>query len=62
MTGEIPDIKIGYVVTSTMTFELDAKCAGKAGTAGTADAVMNASNEALAPFTPEKILRSPGKI
>ena len=50
---------------------LGAKGAGEAGTAGAPGAVMNAINDALAPFgvrvssqpiTPEKILRALGKV
>ena len=34
MAGEMPDIEIGHVVTPTADFELGAKGAGEAGTAG----------------------------
>jgi carbon-monoxide dehydrogenase large subunit len=65
MSGEMPDIDIGHVVSPTSESELGAKGAGEAGTAGAAAAVANAVNDALAPFgaviteiplTPELIL------
>jgi carbon-monoxide dehydrogenase large subunit len=71
MASEMPDIEIGHVETPTMTSALGAKGAGEAGTAGAPAAVMNAINDALAPFkarvtaqpiTPEKILRALGTI
>ena len=71
MSGEMPDIIVGHVETPTKTSELGAKGAGEAGTAGAPGAVMNAINDALAPFkayvtsqpaTPERILRALGKV
>lgn len=71
MAGEMPDMVIAHVVSPTKTSELGAKGAGEAGTAGAPAAVMNAINDALAPFdarvtsqpfTPEKILRALGKV
>ena len=71
MAGEMPDIEVAHVETPTRTSELGAKGAGEAGTAGAPAAVMNAINDALAPFaarvtsqpfTPEKILRALKKI
>ena len=71
MAAEMPDITIGHVVTPTGTSELGAKGAGEAGTAGASAAVLNAVNDALAPFqvriseipiTPERILRATGRI
>jgi carbon-monoxide dehydrogenase large subunit len=50
MSGEMPDIDIGHVVSPTSETELGAKGAGEAGTAGAAAAVANAVNEALRPF------------
>ena len=71
MTGDTPDIEIAHVVTPTTQSELGAKGVGEAGTAGAPGAVMNAINDALAPFdarvtvqpfTPERILKALGKI
>jgi carbon-monoxide dehydrogenase large subunit len=71
MSGEMPDIIVGHVETPTKTSELGAKGAGEAGTAGAPGAVMNAINDALAPFdvrvtsqpfTPDKILKALGRI
>jgi len=71
MAGEMPDIIVGHVTTPTRTSELGAKGAGEAGTAGAPAAVMNAINDALAPFgarvtaqpfTPERILKALGKV
>ena len=50
MSGEMPDIDIGHVVSPTLETELGAKGAGEAGTAGAAAAVTNAVNDALRPF------------
>jgi carbon-monoxide dehydrogenase large subunit len=68
MSGEMPDIEVGHVVTPTADSELGAKGAGEAGTAGAPGAVMNAVNDALRPLgaalltamplTPERILRA----
>ena len=50
MSGEMPDIDVGHVVSPTLETELGAKGAGEAGTAGAAAAVANAVNDALRPF------------
>jgi aerobic carbon-monoxide dehydrogenase large subunit len=71
MSGEMPDIDVGHVVSPTMETELGAKGAGEAGTAGAAAAVANAVNDALKPFgaviteiplTPQSILAALGRI
>jgi carbon-monoxide dehydrogenase large subunit len=71
MAAEMPDIVVSHVQSPTRSSQLGAKGAGEAGTAGAPGAVMNAINDALAPFgarvasqpiTPEKILRALGKI
>ncbi len=71
MAGEMPDIVVGHISTPTRISELGAKGAGEAGTAGAPGAVMNAINDALAPFnarvtaqpfTPERVLKALGKI
>jgi len=71
MAAEMPDIVVGHVQSPTRSSMLGAKGAGEAGTAGAPAAVMNAINDALAPFgvrvssqpiTPEKILRALGRI
>jgi len=71
MSGEMPDIDVGHVVSPTAETELGAKGAGEAGTAGAAAAVANAVNDALAPFgaiiteiplTPQIILTALGRI
>jgi carbon-monoxide dehydrogenase large subunit len=71
MSGEMPDIDVGHVVSPTLESELGAKGAGEAGTAGAAAAVANAVNDALAPFgtivteiplTPQVILTALGRI
>ena len=71
MSGEMPDIDVGHVVSPTAETELGAKGAGEAGTAGAAAAVSNAVNDALAPFgaiiteiplTPQIILTALGRI
>ena len=71
MAAEMPDIIVSHVQSPTRSSMLGAKGAGEAGTAGAPAAVMNAINDALAPFgarvhsqpiTPEKILRALGKI
>src|SRR4029078_616494 len=50
MSGEMPDIAAGPVVSPARESELGAKGAGEAGTAGAAAAVTNALNDALRPF------------
>ncbi|WGR69637.1 MULTISPECIES: xanthine dehydrogenase family protein molybdopterin-binding subunit [unclassified Bradyrhizobium] len=71
MSGEMPDIDVGHVVSPTRESELGAKGVGEAGTAGAAAAVTNAVNDALKPFgtiiteiplTPRVILTALGKI
>ena len=71
MSAEMPDIEVAHVQTPTTSSKLGAKGAGEAGTAGAPAAVMNAINDALAPFdthvfsqpiTPQKILRALGKV
>lgn len=71
MAAEMPDIEVAHVVSPTLESELGAKGAGEAGTAGAPAAVVNAVNDALAPFdvriteipmTPEVILRALGKV
>jgi carbon-monoxide dehydrogenase large subunit len=71
MSGEMPDIEVAHVQTPTRSSQLGAKGAGEAGTAGAPAAVMNAINDALAPFkvelwsqpiTPEKVLRALGRV
>jgi carbon-monoxide dehydrogenase large subunit len=71
MSGEMPDIEVGHVVSPTEESELGAKGAGEAGTAGAAAAVANAVNDALRPFgvviteiplTPEVVLTALGRI
>lgn len=70
MAAEMPEILVDHVVTPTATSELGAKGVGEAGTAGAPGSVMNAINDALAPFevrlshmpfTPDKILKGLGK-
>lgn len=71
MSSEMPDIEVAHIQTPTATSKLGAKGAGEAGTAGAPAAVMNAINDAIAPFkahvysqpiTPEKVLRALGKV
>src|SRR6266403_537108 len=71
MSGEMPDIDVGHVVSPTSETELGARGAGEAGTAGAAAAVTNAVNDALKPFgtiiteiplTPQVILTALGRI
>lgn len=71
MSGEMPDIEVAHIQTPTRSSQLGAKGAGEAGTAGAPAAVVNAINNALAPFdaqvwsqpiTPEKILRALGSV
>jgi carbon-monoxide dehydrogenase large subunit len=67
MASEMPDIEVAHVQTPTKSSLLGAKGAGEAGTAGAPGAVVNAINDAIAPFgvstfdqpvTPQKILRA----
>ena len=71
MSGEMPDIDVGHVVSATAESELGAKGVGEAGTAGAAAAVANAVNDALRPFdvtiteiplTPQLVLSALGRI
>ncbi|MBR0756626.1 xanthine dehydrogenase family protein [Bradyrhizobium jicamae] len=71
MSGEMPDIDVGHVISPMLESELGAKGAGEAGTAGAAAAVANAVNDALRPFgttiteiplTPQVILTALGRI
>ena len=71
MAGEMPDIVCAHVETPTQQSQLGAKGVGEAGTAGAPGAIMNAVNDALAPFnarvtampfTPERILRALKKV
>jgi carbon-monoxide dehydrogenase large subunit len=71
MSGEMPDIVCAHVETPTKQSQLGAKGAGEAGTAGAPGAVMNAINDALAPFgarvtaqpfTPERVLKALGRV
>jgi aerobic carbon-monoxide dehydrogenase large subunit len=71
MSGEMPDIDVGHVVSPAAESELGAKGAGEAGTAGASAAVTNAVNDALRPFgtivteiplTPQVILTALGRI
>ena len=71
MAAEMPDIDVAHIETPTASSKLGAKGAGEAGTAGAPAAVMNAINDALAPFsalvhsqpiTPEKILKALGRV
>ena len=66
MAAELPDIVCGHVESPTAESDLGAKGAGEAPAA-----VMNAINNALAPFgakltdmpfTPQKVLRALGRI
>jgi carbon-monoxide dehydrogenase large subunit len=67
MSCELPDIEVGHVATPTASSTLGAKGAGESGVTGAPAAVLNAINDALAPFgaavlripaTPERILRA----
>lgn len=71
MAAEMPDIEVEHLETPTPTAELGAKGAGEAGTTGAMGAILNAVNDALAPFdvtlsetplTPPRILRALGRI
>jgi CO/xanthine dehydrogenase Mo-binding subunit len=70
MAAEMPDIVVAHVETPTAESMLGAKGAGEAGTGGAPAAVMNAVNDALAPFhvhvnhqplSPRRILAALGK-
>jgi glyoxylase-like metal-dependent hydrolase (beta-lactamase superfamily II) len=71
MAAEMPDIIVAHIQTPTKSSMLGAKGAGEAGTAGAPGAVINAINDALAPFnvysfdqplTPEKVLKALGTL
>jgi carbon-monoxide dehydrogenase large subunit len=71
MASEMPDITIRHVETPYSGSALGAKGAGEAGTCGAAAAVLNAVNDALAPFktsiralpvTPVAVLQALGVI
>ena len=71
MASEMPDITVGHVETPYSGSALGAKGAGEAGTCGAAAAVLNAVNDALAPFetsikalpvTPVAVLQALGVI
>src|SRR3954467_9593200 len=71
MSGEMPDIVCAHIETPTQQSQLGAKGVGEAGTAGAPGAIMNAINDALAPFnarvtampfTPERILKALRKV
>jgi CO/xanthine dehydrogenase Mo-binding subunit len=71
MSAEMPDIIVDHVSTPVPHTHLGAKGVGEAGTAGASGAVLNAVNDALAPFgaqltqlplTPERLLRALGRI
>lgn len=50
MACEMPDIEVAHIETPTKTSELGAKGAGEAGLTGAVGAILNAVNDALAPF------------
>jgi carbon-monoxide dehydrogenase large subunit len=71
MAAEMPDIVVGHVETPTGFAEGGFKGAGEAGVAGAPGAVLNAVNDALAPFkarvtrqpiTPDVVLQALGKL
>jgi carbon-monoxide dehydrogenase large subunit len=71
MAAEMPEIIVGHVETPTAFSEGGFKGAGEAGVAGAPGAVLNAVNDALAPFkarvthqpiTPELVLKALRKL
>jgi carbon-monoxide dehydrogenase large subunit len=71
MAPDTPEIVVGHVETPTAYAEGGFKGAGEAGTAGAPGAVLNAVNDALAPFgarvtrqpiTPEVVLTALGRL
>jgi carbon-monoxide dehydrogenase large subunit len=71
MAAEMPEIVVAHVETPTAFAEGGFKGAGEAGVAGAPGAVLNAVNDALAPFnarvtaqpiTPEVVLKALGRI
>ena len=71
MSSEMPDIEVAHVETHTSASELGAKGVGESGTGAAPAVLMNAVNDALAPFkarvlaqpiTPESILMALGKV
>jgi len=70
LAAEMPDIEVAHVSSPTARSALGAKGAGEAGTGGAAAAVLNAVNDALAPFgavigeipiTPQRVLAALGR-
>ena len=71
MAAEMPEIVVDHVETPTAFAEGGFKGAGEAGVAGAPGAVLNAVNDALAPFnarvtrqpiTPDVVLKALGKL
>jgi aerobic carbon-monoxide dehydrogenase large subunit len=71
MSAEMPDIDVAHVVTHTGVSEIGAKGVGESGTGAAPAALMNAVNDALAPFktrvrnqpiTPESVLEALGVV
>jgi carbon-monoxide dehydrogenase large subunit len=71
MAAEMPDIEVAHVLTLSSVSELGAKGVGESGTGAAPAVVMNAINDAIAPFsarvttqpmTPEVILTALGRI
>ena len=71
MSAEMLDIDLPHIQTPTTTSKLGAKGAGETVTDSAPAAVMNAINDAMAPFdahvfsqpiTPQKILLGLGKV
>lgn len=62
MAGEMPDIVIAHIETPVRDTLLGGKGVGEAGTIGAGAAAANAVNDALTPFTPERVLRVLGKV
>ncbi|MBI4609358.1 MAG: xanthine dehydrogenase family protein [Candidatus Rokubacteria bacterium] len=71
MAAEMPPIGVGHIETPTAFSEGGFKGAGEAGVAGAPGAVLNAVNDALAPFkarvtrqpiTPEIVLKALGRL
>jgi carbon-monoxide dehydrogenase large subunit len=71
LAAEMPDIEVAHISSPTAQSALGAKGAGEAGTGGAAAAVLNAVNDALAPFgaavigeipiTPQSVLAALGR-
>lgn len=69
--AEAPEVEVAHIETPTAESSLGAKGAGEAGIIGAPAAILNAVNDALAPFgatlsaqpaTPERILAAMGRI